>query len=255
MQFQTSSATNIYANFSEAYEPTNYSNLTPIGVASVTDPNMKDVSGYNADLGWRGEFKKFLNFDVGLFYMTFDKEIGLVTLSDLKGNPYTYRTNVGNSLHKGVETYVEVNPFKLLKTRSKFGSISVFNSYAYIDARYVEGPYKGKQEEMAPKNIDRLGIIYSCKKFSTTVVFSSVSESFADADNTVLSSDAIIGLIPANKLVDWSSTIRIKNYSIKFGVSNLTNLKYFTLRTDEYPGPGIIPANGRSFYLGLKATF
>jgi Fe(3+) dicitrate transport protein len=108
---------------------------------------------------------------------------------------------------------------------------------------------------MAPQRIDRLGVIYSCKHFSTTAVFSSVSNSFADADNTVVSSDAIVGEIPANKLVDWSSTIRIKNYSIKFGISNLTNLKYFTLRTDEYPGPGIIPANGRSFYIGLKATF
>jgi Fe(3+) dicitrate transport protein len=255
MQFKTSKATNIYANISETYEPTNYSNLTPIGVASVTDPNLKDVSGYNADLGWRGEFKKVLNFDVGLFYLTFNKEIGLVTLNDLKGNPYTYRTNVGNSLHKGFETYVEFNPFKFLKTPSKIGSISIFNSYAYIDARYVEGPYKGKWEEMAPQHIDRLGLIYSIKRFSTTVVFSYVSESFADADNTVLSTDAIIGKIPENKIIDWSSTIRIKNYAIKFGISNLTNLKYFNLRTDEYPGPGIIPANGRSFYVGLKATF
>jgi Fe(3+) dicitrate transport protein len=255
VQFQTTKSTNIYGNISEAYEPTNYSNLTPIGVASQTDPNLKDVSGYNADLGWRGDFKKFLNFDVGLFYMTFEKEIGLVSLTDLKGNPYTYRTNVGNSLHKGVETYVELNPFKLLKTKSKIGTISVFNSFAYIDAKYVEGPYKGKWEEMAPQRIDRLGVIYYCKHFSTTVVFSSVSNSFADADNTIVSSDAIVGEIPANKLVDWSSTIRIKNYMLKFGISNLTNLKYFTLRTDEYPGPGIIPANGRSFYLGLKATF
>ena len=255
MQIKTSNATNVYANISEAYQPVNYSNLTPIGVASKIDPNLKDVSGYNSDVGWRGSFKKILNFDIGLFYLTFNKEIGLVTLNDLNGNPYTYRTNVGNSVHKGVETYIELNPFKLFKKESKIGNLSFFNSYSYIDAKYVEGPFKGNQEEMAPINIDRLGIIYSFKKVSTTFVISNTSKSYADANNTVSSSDAIVGLIPAYQIIDWSSTIKIKNYIIKFGVSNLTNTKYFTLRTDEYPGPGIIPAIGRSFYVGFSAKF
>jgi hypothetical protein len=34
-----------------------------------------------------------------------------------------------------------------------------------------------------------------------------------------------------------------------------TNAKYFTTRTDEYPGPGIIPAIGRSIYVGFGAKF
>ncbi|MBA3704778.1 MAG: TonB-dependent receptor [Bacteroidetes bacterium] len=255
IQIKTSKTIDVYANISEAYEPTNYSNLTPIGVASVIDPNMKDVSGYNADFGFRGELKRFLNFDIGLFYMAFNKEIGLVTLNDLNGNPYTYRTNVGNSVHKGLETYIEVNPFKLLNVKSRIGNISFFNSYAYVDAKYIEGPFKGKNEEMAPKNIDRLGIIYSYKKISTTFAISTVSESYSDANNTIISSDAMVGEIPANQIVDWSGTIRIKNYAIKMGINNLTDIKYFTLRTDEYPGPGIIPASGRTFYLGFKARF
>ena len=45
------------------------------------------------------------------------------------------------------------------------------------------------------------------------------------------------------------------NYSINGGVNNLLDKSYFTRRTDEYPGPGIIPAVGRSFYIGFKASF
>jgi hypothetical protein len=39
------------------------------------------------------------------------------------------------------------------------------------------------------------------------------------------------------------------------GVSSLADKKYFTLRADEYPGPGIIPSIGRSFYIGIGAKF
>jgi Fe(3+) dicitrate transport protein len=55
--------------------------------------------------------------------------------------------------------------------------------------------------------------------------------------------------------MDWSTTLRIKNYNIKLGISNLSDKKYFSLRTGEYPGPGIIPAQPRSIYVGFGAKF
>ncbi len=255
LQFKTSEFTNIYGNFSQAYEPTTYENLTPIGSSSFIDPNMKDVNGYNADFGWRGKFRRFLNFDVGVFYMAKNDEIGLESLTDLLGNPYTYRTNIGNSVHKGIETYIELHPFHIFSEHSKIGDLSFFNSYAYDQSRYVSGPFTGNYEEQAPVNIERIGVSYSYKMLSTTVVYSYSSESYGDANNTIFSEDAAVGLIPAYTVVDWSSTCKIKNYALKFGISNLLDAKYFNLRTDEYPGPGIIPAPGRNFYVGLSATF
>jgi Fe(3+) dicitrate transport protein len=255
LQIKTTNTTNIYANFSQAYEPTNYSALSPLGSTSVIDPNLKDVSGYNSDFGWRGRIKEFINFDVGVFYMAFNDEIGIETKSDLNGNPYTYVTNVGNSVHKGIETYVELNPFKKTGKTSLIGNLSFFNSYAYILATYVSGPYSGNLEEMAPKNIERFGISYAYKNVSTTFVISYSSESYADANNTVYSPDATVGIIPAYHVLDWSTTIHLNKYQVKFGVSNLANAKYFNLRTDEYPGPGIIPAQPRSIYFGFAAKF
>jgi Fe(3+) dicitrate transport protein len=255
VQIKTTNSTNVYANISEAYEPTNYSALSPLGSASVVDPNLKDVSGYNADMGWRGRIKEFLNFDVGVFYLTFDDEIGIETLSDLKGNPYTLITNVGKSVHKGIETYIELNPFKEFFKDSRIGNLSFFNAYSYILASYIEGPFKGNLEEMAPKNIDRFGINYSYKRFSTTFLISNSSKSYADANNTINSEDATVGLIPSYQVMDLSTTLRIKNYNIKLGISNLANKKYFSLRTSEYPGPGIIPAQPRSVYAGFGAKF
>jgi Fe(3+) dicitrate transport protein len=255
LQFKTSAGTNIYANCSQAYKPTDYSNQTPVGVASRIDPHLQDASGYNADLGWRGTYKNFLNFDVGAFFLAYHNRIGLVTLTDSAGSPYTYRTNVANSVHQGIESYVEFNPVKMFCSSSPYGTVSIFESFALIDARYVSGPFKGNQVEFAPRTISRLGVTYSIRWFSTTFLISNTSKAFADANNTVASEDATVGLIPAYQVMDWSASVRVKRYNLKFGVNNLADLRYFTLRTDEYPGPGIIPSAGRSFYIGIGARF
>ena len=253
--------TNLYANYSEAYKPMDYSSLTPIGVSSKIDPNLKDASGYNMDFGWRGTVGKFLNFDVGGFYMFYKNRVGLLTLTDNNGNPYTFRTNTGNSVTKGLETYIEFNPIKMYTDFSKFGYISIFNSLALIDARYVSGEdengtsLKNNMVEYSPSYIHRVGITYGYKKFSTTFVFSNTGKSYGDAENTVRSSDAIVGVIPAYKVMDLAVTYKLSLLNIKAGINNLADVKYFTKRADEYPGPGIIPAIGRSFYLGFGVKF
>jgi len=255
LQFRTSSTTNIYANWSQAYRPTDYSNQTPIGVSSKIDPDLKDARGWNADLGWRGTVRNYLNFDVGAFYMAYNHRIGIELLTDVNGNPYTYRTNVANSVHQGIETYIELNPVKMLTGKSKVGEVSFFNSLACINAQYVNGQFRGNWVEFAPNIIDRFGMTYAIGRFSTTWLISYTSRSFADANNTRFSPDAAVGVIPAYQVMDWSASLKIRNYNLKFGVNNLADKRYFTMRTDEYPGPGIIPSVARSFYFGWGARF
>ena len=255
LQFKTSAATNIYANATQAYRPMDYSSLTPFGTMVTVDPNLKDSDGYNGDVGFRGSVKNFLNFDVGGFYLPYNHRIGVIEKTDALGNQYPFRTNVANSVHKGFETYVEFNPVKAFSDLAVW-SISFFNSLALIDARYTSGDFNGKYVEYAPTSINRFGTSISIGKFSTTFLVSSTAKSFGDAGNSETpSADAIAGAIPAYTVMDWSATVHIKNYNIKFGVNNLTDERYFTLRTGEYPGPGIIPSVGRSLYLGAGARF
>lgn len=64
------------------------------------------------------------------------------------------------------------------------------------------------------------------------------------------------GLIPAYTLLDWSGAVRLAHErAVTFGINNVTDVPYFTKRTAEYPGPGILPGIGRSLYFGLKAAF
>jgi Fe(3+) dicitrate transport protein len=80
-------------------------------------------------------------------------------------------------------------------------------------------------------------------------------EILLEMSNVMLSEDPVAGHIPLYTVLDWSATYKLNNYAIKLVAKNLTNKSYFTRRTDEYPGPGIIPAVGRSFYLGFPAKF
>ena len=253
-QYKTSSTTNIYANLTQAYTPISYSFLYPMGldVDARIDPNLKDINGYNADLGWRGSVKKYLTFDVSAFYMAHKNNIAIETLNP-DTNPTFYETNVGDAIHIGVECYVELNIVKLFTHNTRYGTLSVFNSFD--NAKYVNGLYNGNTAEYAPATIDRFGLTYAIKRFSTTFLFSNTAKSYSDANNTVFSPDAEVGVIPAYTVMDWSGTLKIKNYNIKFGINNLADAKYFTFRTVEYPGPGIIPSVGRTIYVGFGARF
>jgi Fe(3+) dicitrate transport protein len=256
LQYKTTSTTSVYANWSQAYKPTDYSQLTPLGSTSVIDPNLKDANGFNADLGFRGSVKNYLSFDISGFYLQYNKRIGLIEKTDSAGNTYTYRTNVANSRHLGVETYFEFNPVKAFIQSPKHGSVSFFNSFSFIDARYSTGEFKGNFVENAPRFVERFGLTYAVAGFSATLNVSHTSESFSDAANTVYSPDAVVGKVPSYTVLDLSASYRFLNhYSIKAGMNNLADTRYFTKRTDEYPGPGIIPSIGRTFYVSVGAKF
>lgn len=251
IEYKPTAYTSLYGNISQAYRPIDYSSLEPFGVTSKIDRNLKDASGYNADLGFRGVIRNFLNFDVSGFYLAYNNRIGVVLKTDASGNDYTLRTNAANSVHKGLESYLEFNLLKYLHPQTKNG-LSIFNSFAFIDARYTAGEFKGNRVEAAARVINRLGISYNNAHFSGTFQYNHTGDAFGDATNARTSSDPVAGYIPAYSVVDFSATYKTGNYQLKAGVNNLTGKAYFTRRTDEYPGPGIIPAVGRSFYMGLS---
>jgi Fe(3+) dicitrate transport protein len=255
ISFNTTKTTSLYGNFSQAYRPIDYGQLEPFGVTSQIDQNLKDSYGFNADLGFRGTVKNYFNFDISGFYMGYNDRIGVIVINDtVNSQVYSLRTNVANSVHMGVEAYVEFNFIKCFKPKSKL-SLSIFDSFSYVDAKYTSGEFSGKRVEAAANYINRVGVNFNSPYFSAAVQVSSVGDAFGDASNVMLSSDPVAGYIPAYHLLDFSGSLKYKTYALKFGLNNITNQSYFTRRTDEYPGPGIIPSIGRSFYVGFSAKF
>lgn len=252
----TSESTELYANVSQAYRPILYSAFTPVGTIARIDPALHSSHGVNADFGWRGTFRDVVKFDVGAFYLWYGQRIGTRTGTDGRGE-FVEVTNIGDSEHRGVESYVELDPFPLLGLPARAGTLDLFSSFGYVDAHYVSGDYKGNRVEQAPRVLARVGATYGVGRLSSTLQLSHTSSSFGDANNNVQpTEDAAGGLIPAYTLLDWSVALRVAGAQrVNFGVNNLTNARYFTKRTAEYPGPGILPGIGRSLYLGVQTTF
>ena len=262
-EYQISKSTNIYGNYSLAYRPVTFSELTPSATTEIIDPDLKDAGGFNADLGYRGGIKNLLNFDVSLFYLLYDNRIGIQP----KGGA-TFKTNIGTSESKGFESYIEIDVLRLFSDQSKYGNFNIFASNSFIEAKYIKWnnpviendpvkSIKNKRVENAPQFIHRFGASYMLKGFSSTLQFSSVGEVYTDAINSELPNESgTIGKLPGYHLLDVSLCYRfMRHYNVKMGVNNITNEKYATRRSGGYPGPGILPGNGRTIFVSVGASF
>ena len=257
-EYHLTKGTEFYANFSQAYRPIQFANLQAPPTTDVVDQELEDSKGYNVDLGYRGKFKDFLQFDVSGYYLKYDNRIGTVTVT---GTPsYRLITNVGSSTSKGFEGYVEFNPVRAF-TKTKVADLILFGSYSYTDATYgsdhKDASTKGKRVENAPKNIFRGGITAGYKSLLVTGQISHTGETFSDANNTVqATANAQNGLIPDYTVLDLTATYKFsKGLNLKAGINNLTDERYFTRRAGGYPGPGALPADGRTFFISVGVKF
>ena len=255
-EYHITKTTEFYANYSQAYRPIKFANLQAPPTTDVVDSKLEDSKGYNVDLGYRGKVNDYLQFDVSGYFLQYNNRIGTVTVA---GTPsYRLITNVGNSTSKGFEGYVEFNPVRAF-TSNKNADLIIFGSYGYTRARYAsdhkDAATKGKKVENAPENILRAGISAGYKKFLLTAQLSYVSETFSDANNTVApSTNAQNGLIPSYTVTDLTVSYKFPKYiNIKAGINNLLDERYFTRRAGGYPGPGALPADGRTFFVSVGA--
>jgi Fe(3+) dicitrate transport protein len=269
-EYHVSAKTELYGNITQAYRPIQFADLTAPPTTDVIDPNLTDAKGYNIDFGYRGKVKSYLFFDVSGFYLRYNNRVGTITQQNTTGAFYNYRTNVGSSNSNGIEAMAEFSFINAFAKKTANTDVSVFASYSYTNAKYdnlkvvtkvgndlVESNLKNKKVENAPTNIIRTGITYSFKGLSVTGQLSYVGESFSDANNTVTpTANGQTGLIPSYKVADVTVVYKWnKNYNIKAGVNNLGDEKYFTRRGGGYPGPGLLPSDGRTFFVSFGAIF
>jgi Fe(3+) dicitrate transport protein len=250
----------LYANATQNYRPVMYSELLPSSTTEVVDQDMKDVTGFTSEIGTKGVFmdrKGPITFDINAFYLRYNGKIGTYLV-----NNAPFKTNIGDVVSKGMEAYVEwsfFNPFFKNSTTSEL--FSVYVSGTIQDATYVtwnnpqiaQDPthsIEGKKVEYAPSQILRAGINYDYKGFSFNYQYSYTGSVFTDAVNSVLANaTATVGQISAYDIHDVSVGYKFnKNYQVKIGANNLLNETYATRRSGGYPGPGLLPSQGRSIY-------
>jgi len=264
VQYQLGRSSQFYGNISQAYRPFLYANITPSDQLGVINPDLKDSKGYDIDFGWRGHISDLLQYDISIFSLYYGNRIGQLTLTHPDNSTYLYTTNIGNSLARGVEAYLETSIWKLFHERRTFTDLRIFSSLAYTHARYISGEIangnknislKGNHVEGTPDWVERAGVQFQYRGISTTLQYSYTGSGFSDANNTQFNPTGVSGAVPAYHVWDWSFDWHfMTNYHLGAGINNIADARYFTRRINMYPGPGILPADGRTFYvsLGLK---
>lgn len=249
----------LYGNFSQNYRSINFSDLAVANPNLIVDSLLQDEKGYNIDLGFRGKaLDNALRFDASLFFLNYQNRIGVgeIVVDDpaFGDKAVAFRTNIGNARIIGLETYIEVNILKILKKEKEDWNLSWFSNLSALHGKYVSGrsDFVGNQVESIPPFSIKTGINTRWKNLRFAYQFAYTATHFSDATNAEFVVDATRGRIPSYSVQDISMSYELKRFRFSTGVNNLTNAHYFTRRAAAYPGPGIIPADGRNFYFGVR---
>nr|WP_295922348.1 TonB-dependent receptor [uncultured Dyadobacter sp.] len=241
----------LYGGISQAYRPVLFKDVIPASTYEEVDDNLKDASGYNAEVGIKGMWKG-LNFNVSVFDLLYKNKMGSIVLPGDAGTATVLRTNVGDSRNVGLEALIE-------GVLCDFGKLRMtwFTSTSYIHARYRNATIAtgtenknidGNHVESVPEWTSRNGLTGAYRNFRATIQYSYVSKTFSDALNTpVPQASGAKGPVPAYSLWDLNASWQISpSISVRGSVSNMLDKSYFTKRPTFYPGPGIWPSDGRS---------
>lgn len=246
-----------YTNFSQNYRSINFSDLMVVNPNLQVDSTMQDETGFNADIGWRGNLKGRLQFDFSVFYLNYNNRIGLterIVEDELLGEKaVTYRTNIGRAGIGGVEAFAE---WKLPKwqafQREWLGSAYV--NMTGMKGRYLSGAasVQGNRVEYVPELSMRTGLTLRTGPFSFNYMYSWTGDQYSDATNAEYVVDATRGIIPSYQVHDLGLSYHHKLANIDLQVNNVMDTRYFTRRATAYPGPGIIPAQARAVFLTVE---
>jgi len=245
-----------YANFSQNYKAINFNDLRTLNPNLRVDSALKDEKGFSADLGIR-KSNGILNYDINFFLVNYDNKIGNILSVDTGNNIiYNLRTNVAQSINYGLESYIEADIWKLFNGLTSKTSLAVFSNFSLLSAKYrtaKDPSINGRKVEFVPDLIFKGGLSFRRKKFSAGYQFSYTASQYTDATNAAFTANAIDGLIPSYIIMDVSAEyVFSKQLALSASLNNLANKAYFTRRADSYPGPGIVPSDGRSFYVTLQ---
>ncbi|MFZ1218033.1 MAG: TonB-dependent receptor [Chthoniobacterales bacterium] len=279
-----------YFSATTGWRPTRFFDIA--GTSRTIQPGQPIPDPFNSldiELGVHGTPIKGLWYDVGLFWMEFEKRTENVNIGG--SSTLFFVQNTGNTRHRGVEaefSYDLLAPFQheivaSTTTDPKSGKdvsvvsepshplqLIVFSNFQYLEAEYTESEllvpgttrtFVGNTPNYAPEFLWKGGITFQKEKcFRVTLSGVHVTEQFWADNNlgnpavpTVASPELVPAIIPSYTVWNLSSEWYItKNLRLIAGVSNLADEKYYSR---VFLNGLIEPAPRRSGYAGLSVEF
>ena len=249
----------IYSNISQNYRSITFSDMRIANPSSVIDPDLQDEKGYSLDLGVRSDQTTLMNYDVSLFYLNYNNRIGEIQFYDDQNRVVRMRSNIGQAIIQGLEAYGEIDAIGLAYPGQDLWSGVIFNNIAVIGSNYRSSELAGvtgNEVEFVPQVNIKSGVRLGYNNFRASFQYTYLSQQYTDATNATEGGvAAVTGLIPAYSVMDVSLSYQQDFWRVEGSINNLADNMYFTRRATGYPGPGILPSDGRSFYLTLQVKF
>jgi Fe(3+) dicitrate transport protein len=245
----------IYGNISQNYRSVTFSDININNPAFAVNPNITDEEGFTTDLGFRGNYKGVISYDLGVFALYYNGRIGLIQKALNDGRVISERGNVGDARIFGLESLVDFSLGELMDLNQNF-SLSYFINTSVILSEYTQSQQSGVQGnkvEFVPDLNLKTGLRFGYKNFLSNLQYSYLGTQFTDATNSLEANlSGVIGAIPAYDIMDLSFSYTYSLFKLEAGVNNLLNETYFTRRATGYPGPGIIPSPPINFFATLQ---
>lgn len=255
--------TEFYANVSQNYRSVTFSDIRTVSPGFIVDANIDDEKGQTIDLGVRGKFGKWLNYDISGYGLFYNDRIGIVLVEEGPYKGDRLRSNIGDALIVGFESVLDWNVLPAFNINSNDYKLNLFTNFAYTTSEYTsadQSNVEGKNVEFVPEINLKTGLKFGYKDFLGNIQFTHLSEQFTDATNARAADEGneregLIGEVPAYSVMDVSMSYTYKRFKLEVGVNNLLDETYFTRRATGYPGPGIITSPNRNWFTTLQIKF
>lgn len=245
----------LYGNISQNYRSVTFSDIAINNPAFAINPNITDEKGFTADLGIRGNYKKYVSYDLGVFGLFYNQRIGFIQKGLPDGRVVSERGNIGDAVMYGIESLFDFNLKKILGLNNDV-QLNYFINTSIINSEYTASQQpglKGNKVEFVPDLNLKTGLRGGYKNLLGSVQYTYLGAQFTDATNSTQASlSGVIGEIPEYDILDVSLSYSYKNFKLETGINNLLDNHYFTRRATGYPGPGIIPSAPRNWYTTLQ---
>jgi iron complex outermembrane recepter protein len=241
--------TQIFGNVSRSYEPPLLLELNSLAVPGFI--KLDGQSAWQYELGTRGQ-NLGLSWDLSAYDVELRNEILNINVQPFPNAPFTVPTyrNAPQTRHSGVEVGLSYQlPGALLVHGDVTDHVSIRTSYTLARYTYVEdSSYKGNDIPGAPHQVLSTELRYTHPSgFSLIPSVEWVPQAyFLDSQNTVKND----GWISASLRAEFATS---SGMNLFVAGQNLTNRRFSqSVQVDNAAGQWFEPADGRSFYAGLR---
>ncbi|GJD52277.1 Fe(3+) dicitrate transport protein FecA [Methylobacterium crusticola] len=239
--FQATPALFLYGNVGRSFGAVGFLQLPASAIDQHIDPEIATTAEVGARYTIGG-----LAADVAVFQFNFDNQIVFDTLQGVY-------TNVGRTLHRGVETSLR---YDLAALDPALAGLSAYATYAYIDATVDAGPIKGNDLRLYSRHSGTVGVSYATGPWQLDWFGYAQSGQFADEANTAApSADGKLGRIPGWTIWNARLTCEVAPLTtLTVGVQNVLDKRYYTRASLDDNG-GIYAGPPRTAYVELRTRF